>query len=302
MSLRKRFRELIARPGMVYAPGAYDALSARIMEQQGFEAIVAGGYAAVGSMLGQPDAGQSNMRDYADHYARICAAVKIPVYVDADTGFGGVNNVRQMVRAFERAGVAGLFISDQVFPNRCGYMEGKQLVPAEEMLSKLKAALDARQDQDLYIVARTDAIGVEGLDAAIERAQLYMEAGVDMAKTVGADTIDSFTRVLSEVPGPQMANMSNANPKDMPTPSEFEAAGAAMMTFPSAALFAAVGGVTRAMSALARSKNYDAVRPEFCTLQDYYALVGLTAQNEAEQDYFAQACAIVANRTLRKKS
>ena len=301
MSLRKKFRELIAAPAMVYAPGAYDALSARIMEAKGFEAIVAGGYAAVGSLLGQPDSGQSNMRDYADHYARICAAVKIPVYVDADTGFGGVNNVRQMVRAFERAGVAGLFISDQVFPNRCGYMEGKQLVPVEEMLSKLKAALDARQDPDLYIVARTDAIGVEGLDAAIARAQLYMDAGVDMAKTVGADTIESFTRVLREVPGPQMANMSNANPKGMPTPREFEAAGAAMMTFPSAALFAAVGGVTRAMSALAHEKNYDAVRPEFCTLQDYYALVGLDAQNAAEQNYFAEACAIVEAAKARRK-
>ena len=154
MSKRKRFRELINAPGMVYAPGAYDALSARIIEAQGFDVVVAGGYAAVGVLLGQPDTGQSNVRDYTDHYGRICAAVSVPVYVDGDTGFGGVNNVRQMVRAFEDAGVAGLFIGDQVFPNRCGYMEGKQLVPAEEMLSKLKAALDARRDSDLYIVAR----------------------------------------------------------------------------------------------------------------------------------------------------
>ena len=294
MSLRKRFRELIARPGMVYAPGAYDALSARIMEQQGFEAIVAGGYAAVGSMLGQPDNGQSNMRDYADHYGRICAAVNIPVYVDGDTGFGGVNNVRQMVRAFEAAGVAGLFIGDQVFPNRCGYMEGKQLVPPEEMISKLKAALDARKDEQLYIVARTDAVGVEGLDRAIERAQMYKEAGVDMAKAVGADTIESFSRLLREVPGPQMANMSNANPKGMPTPDEFDRAGAAMMTFPSVALFAAAGAVTRAMATLKRDHTYDAVRPDLCSLDDYYRLVGLSEQNAAEADYFASATGIVS--------
>ena len=119
---------------------------------------------AVGSMLAQADMGQSNMRDYADHYARICAAVEIPVYVDADTGFGGVNNVRQMVRAFEAAGVAGLFISDQVFPNRCGYLPGKQIVPVEQMLAKVKAALDARRDPDLFIAARTDAAGVEGIE------------------------------------------------------------------------------------------------------------------------------------------
>jgi 2-methylisocitrate lyase-like PEP mutase family enzyme len=301
MSLRQRFRDLIARPGMIYAPGAYDALSARIMEQQGFEAIVAGGYAAVGSMLGQPDAGQSNMRDYADHYARICAAVNIPVYVDGDTGFGGVNNVRQMVRAFEAAGVAGLFIGDQVFPNRCGYMEGKQLVPPEEMISKLKAALDARRDESLYIVARTDAVGVEGLDRAIERAQMYKEAGVDMAKAVGADTVESFSRLLREVPGPQMANMSNANPKGMPTPDEFDKAGAAMMTFPSVALFAAAGAVTRAMAALKRDKTYDAVRPDLCSLDDYYRLVGLAEQNQAEADYLAAATAIVSARDATKR-
>ena len=111
MNLRKRFRELIAAPGMVLAPGAYDALSARIIEAEGFDVVVAGGYAAVGSMLAQPDTGQSNMRDYADHYRRICSAVNVPVYVDGDTGFGGVNNVREMVRSFEDAGVAGLFIA-----------------------------------------------------------------------------------------------------------------------------------------------------------------------------------------------
>lgn len=296
MSKRKRFRELIKAPGMVYAPGAYDALSARIIEAQGFDVVVAGGYAAVGVLLGQPDTGQSNVRDYADHYGRICAAVSVPVYVDGDTGFGGVNNVRQMVRAFEDAGVAGLFIGDQVFPNRCGYMEGKQLVPAEEMLSKLKAALDARRDSDLYIVARTDALAVEGLDRTIERAQLYKDIGVDMAKVIGADRLDDFGRILREVPGPQMANMSNANPKGMPTPAEFEAAGAAMMTFPSAALFAAVGEVTRAMASLKRDNNLDAARPGFCGLQDYYELVGLDRQNAAEQEYLSAARAVIAKR------
>src|SRR4030095_289406 len=146
MSARKKFRQLMNGKRLVLMPGAYDALSARVIEADGFEAMVAGGYAAIGSMLAQPAMGQSNVRDYADHYARVCAAVEIPVYVDADTGFSGVNNVRQMVRAFESAGVAGLFISDQVFPNRCGYPPGKQSIPSEQMLAKIKAALDARQD------------------------------------------------------------------------------------------------------------------------------------------------------------
>ena len=296
MSARKRFRELITARGMVYAPGAYDALSARIIEAQGFDVVVAGGYAAAGALLGQPDTGQSNMRDYADHYGRICAAVSVPVYVDGDTGFGGVNNVRQMVRAFEDAGVAGLFISDQVFPPRCGYMEGKQLISTEDMLAKLKAALDARRDPDLFIVARTDALSVEGLDGAIERAQLYMEMGVDMAKVIGADQLDAFKRILREVPGAQMANMSNANPKGMPTPAEFEAAGAAMMTFPSAALFAAVGAVTRAMASLTKESSLDGARPGFCTLDEYYDLVGLERQQQSEQDYLTAARDVMARR------
>ena len=296
MNARKRFRELIAAPGMVYAPGAYDALSARIIEAQGFDVVVAGGYAAAGALLGQPDTGQSNMRDYADHYGRICAAVTVPVYVDGDTGFGGVNNVRQMVRAFEDAGVAGLFISDQVFPPRCGYMEGKQLISAEDMLAKLKAALDARRDPDLFIVARTDALSVEGLDGAIERAQLYMDMGVDMAKVIGADQLDAFKRILREVPGAQMANMSNANPKGMPTPAEFEAAGAAMMTFPSAALFAAVGAVTRAMASLKKESSLDGARQGFCRLNEYYELVGLERQQQSEQDYLTAARDVMARR------
>src|ERR1700750_1170629 len=117
MTPRKKLKAIMAGKKLVLMPGAYDALSARISEAEGFEAIVAGGYAGIGRMLAQADMGQCNMRDYADHYARICAAVEIPVYVDADTGFGGVNNVRQMVRAFEAAGVAGFFISDQGFPH-----------------------------------------------------------------------------------------------------------------------------------------------------------------------------------------
>ena len=164
----------------------------------------------VGSMLAQADMGQSNMRDYASHYGRICDAVEIPVYVDADTGFGGVNNVRQMVRAFEAAGVSGLFISDQVFPNRCGYLPGKQIVPVEQMLAKVKAALDARRDPDLFIAARTDAASVDGLDEAIERCQLFMEAGADMAKPMGFDTIPEIKRAMREIPGPHMATLSQA--------------------------------------------------------------------------------------------
>src|SRR5882672_11663809 len=189
MTVRQKLKAIMAGKRLVLMPGAYDALSARIIEAEGFEALVAGGYAGVGSMLAQADMGQSNMRDYVDHYGRICAAVEVPVFVDADTGFGGPHNVRQMVRAFEAAGVAGLFITDQTFPNRCNYLPGKQVVPVVEMLAKLEAALDARRDPDLVICARTDVASIEGLDAAIERCRLFMQAGADMAKPQGVHTL-----------------------------------------------------------------------------------------------------------------
>jgi 2-methylisocitrate lyase-like PEP mutase family enzyme len=299
MSTRKRFRELLAGPEMILAPGAYDALSAKIIEQQGFKAAVAGGYAACGSLLSQPDTGQSNMRDYADHYGRIAAAINIPLFVDADTGFGGVNNVRQMVRAFEAAGVAGLFIGDQVFPNRCGYMEGKQVVPAEEMLAKVKAALDARRDPQLIIAARTDAFAVDGLNAGIERAQMFMEIGADMAMVMGSDKIENFRRVKAEVPGPRLANMSHANPQGWPTLAEYEAAGANFISFPSATLFAAVGAVTRVLRTLQADRSFDAVARELAPLPDYYELVGLKAQTSKETEYLAAAKAAV--NAVRKR-
>jgi len=289
MSTRKKFRALLSSPEMILAPGAYDALSARIIEQQGFKAAVAGGYAACGSLLGQPDTGQSNMRDYADHYARIAAAIDIPVFVDGDTGFGGVNNVRQTVRAFEAASVSGLFISDQVFPNRCGYMEGKQIIPVEEMLAKVKSALDARTDPDLVIAVRTDAFAVEGLSAAIERAQMFMEIGADAAMVMGSDQIENFRRVKAEVPGPRLANMSHANPNGWPTLSEYEAAGADFVTFPSATLFAAVGAVTRTLQALQRDRNFDVVKGELATIPEYYELVRLSAQTDKEAAYLSAA-------------
>src|SRR5450432_3811255 len=296
MTARQKLKAIMAGKKLVLMPGAYDALSARVIESEGFEAIVAGGYAGVGSMLAQADMGQSNMRDYAGHYGRICDAVEIPVYVDADTGFGGVNNVRQMVRAFEAAGVSGLFISDQVFPNRCGYLPGKQVVPVEQMLAKIKAMLDARRDPDLLICARTDAVAVEGINAAIERCQLYMEAGADMAKPMGADTVDEIKRVLREVPGPHMATISQAAGAKHRDLNELEAAGVAAVTFPSVALFAAAQAVRHAMAALKRDHSLAALGDALMPLPDYYELIGLEAQLGREESYDRAAAALVGKR------
>ena len=299
MNVRKKLREIMAGKRLVLMPGAYDAMSARIIEAEGFEAVVAGGYAANGSMLAQPDMGQTNMRDYADHYARVCAAVELPVYVDADTGFGGVNNVRQMVRAFEAAGVAGLFISDQVFPNRCGYLPGKQVVPVEQMLAKLKAALDARRDPDLFIAARTDAAGVTSLDDAIARCQLFMEAGADMAKPMGADTIAEIKRVLREVGGPHMATLSQAAGPKQRNIAELEAAGVCAATFPSVALFAAAAAVRNVLRLLKRERSLAPCQEHLIALEDYYELVGLKPLLAREESYDRFASALTQKQIGR---
>ncbi len=296
MNARKKFRAIMAGKRLVLMPGAYDALSARIMEAEGFEAICAGGYAAIGSMLAQADMGQSNMRDYADHYARVAAAVEVPIYVDADTGFGGVNNVRQMVRAFEASGVAGVFISDQVFPNRCGYLPGKQVVPVEQMLAKVKAALDARRDAEFFIAARTDAAAVEGPNAAIARCQLFMEAGADMAKPMGFDSIDEIKRAMREVPGPHMATLSQAAGNKKRSLEDLEAAGVVAATFPSVALFAAANAVRNVLRVLKRENSLTPTFEHLLPLDDYYELVGLKQQLAREEAYDKAAAALVQKR------
>jgi 2-methylisocitrate lyase-like PEP mutase family enzyme len=296
MSARKKFRRLMSGKRLVLMPGAYDALSARVIEAEGFEAMVAGGYAAIGSMLAQADMGQSNMRDYADHYARVCAAVEIPVYVDSDTGFGGVNNVRQMVRAFEAAGVAGFFISDQVFPNRCGYLPGKQVIPVEQMLAKVKAAVDARRDGDLYIAARTDAAGVTSVDDAIARCQLFMEAGADMAKPMGLDTIPEIKRALREIPCPHMATLSQAAGPKARSLKELEEAGVVAATFPSLALFSAANAVRNVVRLLKSNDTLAPCQPHLLPLEDYYDLVGLKPLLVREEAYDKAAAALVRKR------
>jgi len=296
MNARKKFRAIMAGKRLVLMPGAYDGLSARIMEAEGFEAICAGGYAAIGSMLAQADMGQSNMRDYADHYARVAAAVEVPVYVDADTGFGGVNNVRQMVRAFEAAGVAGVFLSDQVFPNRCGYLPGKQVVPVEQMLAKVRAALDARRDPDFFIAARTDAAAVEGPNAAIARCQLFMEAGADMAKPMGFDSIDEIKRAMREVPGPHMATLSQAAGNKKRSLEDLESAGVVAATFPSVALFAAANAVRNVLRILKQENSLTPTFDHLLPLEDYYELVGLKQQLAREEAYDKAAAALVQRR------
>ena len=173
------FKARLASKDIVLAPGVYDALSALVAEQAGFEALYLSGASIAYTRLGRSDIGLTTFTEVADTLARITERVSLPVIVDADTGFGNALNTQRTVRGFERAGAAMVQIEDQTFPKRCGHLDGKAVVPAREMVGKLKAALDARASSDTLILARTDAVAVEGLDAALDRAEAYLESGVD---------------------------------------------------------------------------------------------------------------------------
>src|SRR5262245_43739996 len=176
---RRRLRNLLVDGRPLLAPGCHDALSARLVEQAGFDAVYMGGFATTASLLGRPDIGLLGMSEMIDNARRIVETVDLPVIADADTGYGNPINVIRTVREYERAGVAAIHLEDQVSPKRCGHMAGKSVVPVEDMLAKLRAAVAARTDPDFVLIARTDALAIEGVDAAIERARRYADVGAD---------------------------------------------------------------------------------------------------------------------------
>src|SRR6266852_9140482 len=177
---RRRFRELLQKPGIIRSLGAHDVFTARLIEAAGLETVFIGGFGTSASLLGLPDVGFLTLTEMADAVRRMAQRVAIPVVADGDTGHGDLHNVMRTVREFEHAGAAGILLEDQVTPKRCGHFQGKQVIPTAEMILKLRAALDARRDADFVLIARTDARAVEGIDGAIARANRYGAAGADV--------------------------------------------------------------------------------------------------------------------------
>jgi 2-methylisocitrate lyase-like PEP mutase family enzyme len=203
----RRLRELLQNPGVIRSLGAHDVFTARLVEAAGLETVFLGGFGTSASLLGLPDVGFITLTEMADAVRRMAQRVSIPVVADGDTGHGDLHNVVRTVREFERAGAAGILLEDQVTPKRCGHFEGKQLIPAPEMVLKLRAALDARRDPDFVIVARTDARAVEGLDGAIERANRYGETGADVCFIEAPQGRDELERIPRAVKFPLLVNM-----------------------------------------------------------------------------------------------
>jgi carboxyvinyl-carboxyphosphonate phosphorylmutase len=280
------FKKLVLDDEILVLPGAYDALSAKIVEQTGFKAVTFGGYPASGSLLAKPDVSLLTMTEMVNQARYIAEAVDIPLFVDADTGHGNVTNVARTVREFERAGVAGLFIEDQVFPKRCGHMEGKQVVSTDEMITKIKAAVDARVDDDLMIMARTDSLAVYGIDEAIERGNRCAEAGADIIFIEAPPSIENMRRVCREVKAPMSANMVEGGKTPILTANELQDIGYSIATFPLSTLYAAAYGVRSVMEALSRTGTTVGYMEKMITFTDFNNLVGLDKVRETEAYYY----------------
>lgn len=292
----KRFKKLVEAPELLMMPGVHDALSARIAENAGFQAVTAAGFAATGALLGQPDSSQLSANEMADHYARICDAINIPVFVDADTGFGNVTNVRRTVRDFERAGVAGLFIEDQIFPKRCGHTPGKDVVPVEDFLGKLKAALDARRDSDFTIMARTDALGVIGIEEAIMRGQMAVEVGADMIFVEAPPTAEAMRRVCSEIDAPHFANMVDFGGSPLLTAEELQEVGYAAAVWPVASVFTVTKALQSMYGTLMKDGTTKAAQADMVDFNTYTALVGLPELRDQEESYLQTTRDYLASR------
>jgi 2-methylisocitrate lyase-like PEP mutase family enzyme len=229
-----RLRQLIEREEILIAPGAYDPYLARCVEQAGFEAVYMTGAGVSHSALGMPDLGLLSFSEMVDRAARIADAVELPLIADADTGYGNALNVMRTVRAYERAGVAALHIEDQEFPKQCGHFDDKRVAPLPEMLGKLKAALDARQDPDLLIIARTDARTAVSLEEAIARGQAFAEVGVDLVFVESPRSEAELAQIAAAIPKPLLANMVETGLTPILPAERLQALGYALAIYPGA--------------------------------------------------------------------
>ncbi len=278
-------KRCILAPEILVMPGAHDALSARIIEKTGFSAFFVGGYSATAALLGKPDISLLTLTEMVGHAARLSEAVDIPFLMDADTGYGGVLNVARTVREMERAGAAGLFIEDQVFPKRCGHMEGKQVIAAEDMIAKIKAALDARSDPDFIIMARTDALAVFGIQEAIERGNLYHEAGADVIFVEAPMSRKEMRRINREIDAPTVANMVEGGKTPFLRAGELETLGFNLALFPVSATYALAKAVQDIMVELMQTGTTKGFANRMWQFDDFSRFIDVEALRTKEREY-----------------
>jgi len=287
MTPRQKLRALIDRRGYTMAPGAYDTLTARLVEQAGFEAVylTGGGYSRAN---GYPDLGLLTLSENVRFIGLTVEAVGIPVIADADTGYGNAINVIRTVREYEKSGVAGFHIEDQVSPKKCGHYEGKEVISLAEMVGKIHAAVDTRQDADLIIIARSDARAIEGLQASIDRVNAFLEAGADVGFVEAPQNVEELRLVGRQVRGPALVNVFEGGKTPMVPASELEAMGFRLGIYPSQTHRAAIRAAQKVLSALKEDGDTRRIEGELATFQEREDAVG-TARWRALEDKYMRA-------------
>jgi 2-methylisocitrate lyase-like PEP mutase family enzyme len=284
MGMRHKLRQLLGQAGYTMVPGAYDTLTARLVEKAGFDAVylTGGGYSRAN---GYPDLGLLTLSENVRFIGMTVEAVGIPVVADADTGYGNAINVIRTVREYEKSGVAGFHLEDQVSPKKCGHYEGKEVISIDEMVGKIKAAADTRQDSDLVIIARSDARAIEGLDAAIDRVNAYLEAGADVGFVEAPQNLEELRIVGRRVAGPALVNVFEGGKTPMVAASELEAMGFRLGIYPSQTHRAAIRVAQKVLAALKEDGDTSRVEADLATFQEREDAVGTDRWRALENKY-----------------
>ncbi len=274
---------MLSKGRLIVAPGAYDALTAKLIEGAGFETVYMTGYGTAASMLGLPDIGLLTMTEMVTNAQAIASAVRIPLIADADTGYGNPINVIRTVREFEKAGAAAIHIEDQVWPKRCGHMSGKQVIPKTEMVAKIKAAIETRKSPDFLIIARSDALAVEGWDAVIERGLAYEKAGADLIFIEAPETLEQMEKIPKIFKSPCLINMAPRTPS-VPV-QRLEAMGYAVAIFPAICLAATIRANMDYLGQLKETGSPPDFGDFLASFMQFNQFIGVPEYNELEQKY-----------------
>nr|WP_300095649.1 isocitrate lyase/phosphoenolpyruvate mutase family protein [Sedimentibacter sp.] len=286
MTTAKKLRELLAGNKIIVAPGAYDAWSAKLIAKSGFQAVYMTGYGVSASVLGKPDIGLITLTEMVTAAKNIVdAAGDTPVIADADNGYGGNLNVMRTVQEYERAGVAAIQLEDQVTPKRCGHMEGKEIVSKEEMVSKIKAAVAARKNPDLCIIARTDARAVNGFDDALERAMAYEKAGADIIFLEAPQSVDEMKKVSQSIKSPLLANMVERGKTPLLKNDELESIGYKIAIYPVSTLYAATKAVLDILSSIKEDDTSSTSIDKMVDFPTFNNMISLQELRELEKSF-----------------
>ena len=275
MKTTTTLRQLLRQPGIIVAPGAYDCLTAKIIEREGFPVVYMTGAGTAVTRVGKPDLGFASLTEMLANASAIASTIRVPLIADADTGYGGALNVYRTIQEYEKAGVAALHIEDQAFPKRCGHLDGKEVVPLTEMVVKLRAACDARTDEDLVIIARTDALAVTGLDDTLRRCAAYAAAGADVLFVEALRTQEEIDRVRREVDVPLLYNFVEHGKSPLLPVSQLEALGFKIVIFPGSLMLSVCTLAQRILRDIRQHGTTANLLGEMGSVVDLFNLMGM---------------------------